>query len=64
MVYIPSGMDIEGMKKILISKQGELEEDLRVMGGKKAEDLSKEEVFSWMKWKAQWELVTELISKI
>jgi len=57
-------MDIVGIKKEMIKKQGELEEDLRVMGGKKAEELSKEMVFSWMKWKAQWELVTELISKI
>ena len=57
-------MDRDEIRKMLVGKQGDLEEDLKVMGGKKPEDMSKEMVFEWMKWKAQWETITEILERI
>jgi hypothetical protein len=57
-------VDSVELKKLLTKRQGELEESLKQYGGKKTEDLTKEDVFAWMKWKAQWELVTELIATV
>ena len=56
-------MDTE-IRRILVKHQGELEEQLKTIGGKNAKDLTKEEVFAWMKWKAQWELIADLFSEI
>ncbi len=57
-------MERDDIRKMLVSKQGDLEEDLKLMGGKKAEDMSKEMVFQWMKWKAQWETVDDILKRI
>ena len=57
-------MDRDEIRKMLVGKQGDLEEDLKIMGGKKPEDMSKEMVFEWMKWKAQWETITEILERI
>ena len=57
-------MERDDIRKMLLSKQGDLEEDLKLMGGKKSEDMSKEMVFEWMKWKAQWETITDILERI
>ncbi len=57
-------MDSTEIRKILVSKQGNYEEDLKLIGGKNSADLTKEEVFDWMRLKAKWELVTELLGQI
>ena len=56
-------MDKE-VKKILTKHQGELEENLKVYSGKKAADLSKEDVFAYMKYKAQWEILADIAGEL
>jgi len=52
------------VKKILTKHQGELEENLKVYSGKKAADLSKEDVFAYMKYKAQWEILADIAGEL
>ena len=56
-------MDKEA-KRIITKHQGEIEENLKVYSGKKAADLSKEDVFAYMKYKAQWEILSEIAGEI
>jgi len=56
-------MDDE-VRRVLTKHQGELEENLKSLGNRKAEDLKKEEVFAWMKWKAQWELLADIFAEL
>jgi len=52
------------VKKVLTKHQGELEENLKVYSGKKAADLSKEDVFAYMKYKAQWEILADIVVEL
>ena len=54
----------EETKKIIVKHQGELEENLKVYSGKKAVDLSKEDVFAYMKYKAQWEILATIAEEL
>ena len=52
------------VRRVLTEHQGELEENLKTIGGKNAKDLTKEEVFAWMKWKAQWEIIADIMAEL
>ncbi len=52
------------VKRIIVKHQGELEENLKVYSGKKAVDLSKEDVFAYMKYKAQWEILAQIAGEL
>jgi len=56
-------MDHISLGKLLTKKQGDIEEKLKHYGGMKTIDLTKEDVFAYMKYKAEWELITELLDE-
>ena len=56
--------DITNIRQWLTKRQGLIEEALRAFGTRKPDSMSREEVVTWLGFKAQWGLIDEMIKEI